>query len=94
MSAQILTANRLSDGAVVYLDATGGWTKQVAEARLAADETVAANLVALGARAVAESKVVEPYLIDVTVMDGEIVPVRYRELIRAVGPSVETIGTV
>jgi hypothetical protein len=31
--------------------------------------------------------VVAPYLIDVVVEDGRVWPVRYREVLRAVGPS-------
>ena len=34
MSQKIITANNLGDGLVVFLDASGGWTTEIAESRI------------------------------------------------------------
>ena len=87
MSQQAVTANRLGDGAVVYLTPEGAWSEWLNEAALAAEEAGAEGLLARG-RADAATKVVEPYLIEVAETDGLVAPLRYREAIRARGPSV------
>jgi hypothetical protein len=83
-----ITANRLSDGLVVFLDDSGGWSLSIAEARLVSD---GADLDAANAYAKSQHDariVVEPYPIDVEMVDGRPVPVRLRERIRAEGPTV------
>lgn len=87
--AKVITANDLGDGLVVFLDHDGGWTHEIAVARVVAD---GADLD--GALAYAKSQhdarvIVEPYPIDVTVADGVPVPLRLREKIRADrGPTI------
>jgi hypothetical protein len=83
-----ITANRLSDGLVVFLDDSGGWSLSIAEARLVSD---GADLDAANGYAKSQHDariVVEPYPIDVEIVDGRPVPVRLRERIRAEGPTV------
>ena len=87
MSAQILTANRLIDGAVVFLAADGSWNTHLTGVHTATDKESAAALEAIGARDAAAQIVVAPYLIDVAEENGRLVPTRYREHIRAFGPS-------
>jgi len=87
MSRQILTANRLIDGAVVFLAADGRWVTRLDHARVADDTDDTGALEAVGARDAAAQIVVAPYLIDVAEADGRVVPTRYRERIRAFGPS-------
>ena len=82
----MVTANRLRDGAVVFLATGGRWTAHVGEGHVAETESHAAAL--LQAAEAMPTEVVGPYLIDVTVEDGRWTPVRYRERIRAEGPSV------
>lgn len=87
MSEKIITANNLGDGLVVFLTAGGGWSTALADARVVGPADLAE------ATAYAKSQhdariVVEPYEIDVTVADGVATPVRLRERIRAVGPTV------
>lgn len=84
---KVLTANRLSDGAVVYLGADG-WSEWIENARVAGDGETAADLEACGTRAVAERQVVDPYLIEVREDAGRLAPARLRERIRAAGPTV------
>jgi uncharacterized protein DUF2849 len=87
MTLQIVTANRLSDGRVVYLGEGERWIEALRGSRIARSEDEAKTLLAIGADAEKQRQVVAPYLIDVVVEDGRVWPVRYREVVRAVGPS-------
>ena len=87
MAQQMLTANRLTDGTVVFRAADGRWVEQVAEGEVV-EEAGAPALLKEGEAAVDRAEVVGPYLIDVAITDGRPVPLRYRERIRADGPSV------
>jgi hypothetical protein len=83
-----ITANRLDDGRVVFLDDVGGWVPTLVEARLLAD---GAELEKASAYAKAQHDarvVVEPYPVDIVIVDGLPVPARIRERIRAQGPTV------
>jgi hypothetical protein len=82
-----VTANRLADGAVVYLTASGGWSAEIDDCRVAADEGEAASMLALGEEAAARQFVVGPYLFDLAGDDGALRPARLREAIRARGPT-------
>ncbi len=84
---QIVIANRLRDGAVVFLTATGDWSTKVDDSDIARDAAAAERLQKAADRAVADRLVVGPTLIDVTERDGRIQPVSYRERIRAFGPT-------
>jgi hypothetical protein len=87
--AQVVTANRLRDGAVVFLTATGEWSINVDDSEIARDAAAAAKLQAIGDQAMTDRIVVTPYLIEVAVRGQLIQPVSYRERIRAFGPSVD-----
>lgn len=88
ITEQVLTANRLSDGAVVYLTESGTWSERIAESRVARTAQESAALLADGLE-VAEGWTADPpYLIDVTANEEGVWPVRYRERLRASGPSV------
>jgi len=81
-----LTANRLLDGEVVFW-CDGAWVEQFASAQLFDD--TAAEEAALAAAKAAFTEIVEPYLFDVTPFEGVVVPVSYRERLRALGPTNE-----
>lgn len=82
----IITANSLRDGRVVFQTAFG-WSLHVDEAELLeGKEQVAAALARANADA-ADNRVVDPYAIAVSRSGDEIVPVRLREKIRADGPT-------
>lgn len=85
---QVLTANRLDDGAVVYLDANGAWAEQLAAARVLDDKAAAEAALAAGQAAERALNVVHAYLFEVTRVDGAVKPVKQREVIRAAGPTV------
>jgi len=87
-AAQIVTANRLRDGAVVYLAADGNWSTDVSDGAVARDAATAERLMAAGNQAAADQVVVGPYLIAVAVKDNRVEPLGTRERIRALGPSV------
>ena len=88
MNNQVISANRLDNGTVVYLTAYGDWTERLAQAQVTdgEDQGEAALDVAFGA--VEACIVVDPYLIDIDDRDGERRPTLNRELIRAEGPTV------
>ena len=86
---KVLTANRLTDGIAVWY-ADGGWAETVGHADLAHDKAAEDRLEAIGAAAYANNEVVDVNLIDVDVVDGQIKPLRLREVIRAAGPTNRT----
>ena len=88
MAAQVITANRLTDGAVVDLRNDGRWEQSINLAAVAESDSAAAELVAAGERAVAERVVVGPYLIEIEGNPEGIQPKRFRERLRATGPSI------
>ncbi|TIV92871.1 MAG: DUF2849 domain-containing protein [Mesorhizobium sp.] len=86
---KVVTANRLSDGIAVWY-ADGSWAETVGHADIAHDKAAEDRLEAIGAAAAANNEVVDVNLIDVTVIDGLVEPVRLREKIRAAGPTIRT----
>lgn len=85
---QIVTANRLRDGAVVYLTAEGRWSETLACGVVVEDKTEVADLLAVAERSVADRLVVAPYAFPVRLEGGGPRPVQKREQIRAAGPTV------
>ena len=86
---QIVIANSLADGFVVFLTDSKDWSGNIADASVADDDSAAAALLATGVAAEQANRVVDPYLIDVELDGGTPRPVEYREYIRAHGPSVD-----
>ena len=84
MPKQMLTANRLRDGAVLYWKG-GAWAEGLRDGDVFEDQAAADAALAEAHAFVAKNEVVNPYLFDVTA-DGA--PVKEREIIRALGPSV------
>ncbi|WP_421726419.1 DUF2849 domain-containing protein [Bauldia sp.] len=86
--AKAITANRLDNGLVVFLDSNGGWTLDIGEARVLGDDELEEAL-AYGQAQHDARVVIEPYAIDVEVTDGVPMPIRLRERIRAErGPTI------
>ena len=82
---QVLTANRLSDGEVVYLTADGAWVGDIASAQILSTEPEGEAALAKGVEAERDLQVVHAYLFDITPARK---PVKMREIIRAAGPTV------
>lgn len=87
---KILTANRLSDGLAVWLARDHSWAERIGEAEIAGDAATEEKLERAGHAALLKNEVVDVNLIDIDVADGEIVPRRLRERIRAAGPTNRT----
>ncbi len=87
MTDRIVTANRLSDGLVVYLNGAG-WSERIENARIAGDDAAADGLLARAEGVGQEVRVIGPYLIEVTRDAAVPRPVSHREAIRAQGPTV------
>ena len=85
---QVIIANKLDDGFVVFLTADGNWSNDIDAAALATDESEAERLLEQGLAAERANVVIDPYLIDVRIEDGQRIPTEYREYIRALGPTV------
>jgi len=84
----ILTANRLGDGAVIFLDFEGAWSEAIDEALVALSPDEVRALEDRGAYDSAHNLVVEPYLVEIREVAGRIEPIRYRERVRAGGPTI------
>ncbi|MET1026699.1 MAG: DUF2849 domain-containing protein [Dongiaceae bacterium] len=90
MSVQMITANRLHDGIVVYQAKGGAWATRFAEGELLQDKAAADAALAVAEEAVKARQVVSVYLIDVAVEEGVPQPTNTREYIRASGgPTIE-----
>jgi hypothetical protein len=89
MTDKVLTANRLSDGIAVWLDANGQWVEKLQDALVARHAEAVASLEAIGKRDFAENRVVDVAVVDVQETDGKLWPLRLRERIRAQGPTMD-----
>ena len=88
MVSKVLTANRLSDGISVWLDAAGNWVEQLQDAFIARHAEAVTALEATGKQAFDDNKVVDANVVDVEEINGTLRPLRMRERIRAEGPSI------
>jgi hypothetical protein len=85
----VLTANRLSDGAVVFLDFDGVWVESLRGAVVARTPDETRALESRGTFDAARNIIVEPYLVEMREgADGSLTPVRFRERVRLGGPSI------
>ena len=84
---QMLTANRLRDGDVLYWKA-GAWVEALKDGEVFAEAAPADAALAAAQSFVTGNVVVSTYLFDVRVDESGVHPVKEREIIRAAGPSV------
>ncbi|NQW00481.1 MAG: DUF2849 domain-containing protein [Rhodospirillales bacterium] len=88
MTQQVITANRLNDGLVVFLASDGCWADSILDAQVLSDDTELDKRLTMANAAEQAKIIVGPYAIEVTeAEDGDVRPVRFRERIRAYGPS-------
>jgi len=84
----VVTANRVTDGAVVYRRADGGWTTDLNAAAVANNPADAKNLIAAAAGDGLHT--VDAYVAPVKLLPGGAVrPGNLRERIRHRGPTIE-----
>ncbi|TDI54208.1 MAG: DUF2849 domain-containing protein [Alphaproteobacteria bacterium] len=91
----VLTANRLADGLVVFLTGDGRWSRIIAAAELLDDEAAVEAALETALADARANRVVEPYAVEVAVpvtgsttgKGGDPVPTRFRERVRASGPT-------
>jgi len=85
---RILTANDLLEGDVLFLG-HDGWVRDYRAARVATTASEAAEIEVLGLAAKDARLIIDPYLVDVALeADGTPAPVRFRERLRTLGPTV------
>lgn len=84
---QVLTANRLRDGEVVYWRG-GDWADSLRDADISEDEAEAKRALEAAARFVTWRVVVNPYLFAVARDEAGVHPIEERERIRAAGPTI------
>lgn len=85
---QVLTANRLGDGAVVFLNFDGDWAASLTGVVIARSPDEARGLEARGLFDARRNLVVDPYLVDMRELAGALLPLRQRERVRLDGPSI------
>jgi hypothetical protein len=87
-TGKALTANRLSDGDVVFLTRSGNWSLSVDDAALAVEPDATKALEARGREAEEANFVTGAYLFDAERRDGRVRALHIRERIRTLGPTV------
>ncbi|WP_119300958.1 DUF2849 domain-containing protein [Dongia deserti] len=83
MASQMITANRLLDGAVVYFTAGKSWSPNFTDGAVWPDKESADAALIESKESVKARIVVEPYLFDVAVTEAGPKPTSARERIRA-----------
>ena len=79
---KVITANRLTDGVVVFFDRSAGWSEDLSDAHVADGEDGVASLEQQVARSPEVEDVVSVYTMDVSLIDGALAPTSMREKIR------------
>jgi hypothetical protein len=86
---QVVTANHLLSGDVVYLTKASSWSRRIHDAAVVANVEAGAALLAEAETQAKQNIVVAPYLIPVDASVTPPKPIQYREVLRAEGPSTE-----
>jgi len=86
--AQMIIANRLSDGIVVFLGAEERWVESIRDGLIIEDDAEQQRTLATAKTHEAKCLVVDPNLIEVVVDESGPRPTAIREAIRAFGPTV------
>ena len=88
-NAQIITANDLLSGEVVYLSASGDWSPKHGDAVLFNNDQADTRLNEVQA---SDQSVVGPYLAGATQGGDAPAPIHFREVFRTKGPSNRFLG--
>jgi hypothetical protein len=84
---QVVSANRLCDGTVVYLDSTGNWIEPLAGARIFSSEELQSGMEQAKA-AIAANRVVDAFAVPVAPSADGPHAISLRNAIRELGPTV------
>ena len=87
---QVVIANRLTDGVVVFLGRDRQWVTYLKDCPPAETPEEAEALLAMGVEAENNQEIVGPELIEVQDQNGTLAPIKMREAMRARGPSIRT----
>jgi len=85
---QVVSANRLTDGVVVFLAPGGAWAERLAGAAVFTDKPALENGLAQARDAAARNLVVDIAAVDVETTPRGLLPKHIRDRIRAAGPTV------
>jgi hypothetical protein len=83
----VITANRLTDGIVVFQTADEAWSEDFNRAAVKADPQATADALARAKQDEASNLVVDAYAVPVDERNGHFAPKALREAIRAAGPT-------
>lgn len=84
----VITANRLADGLVVFQAKDATWTEDFNRAAVLADSAATAEALKRAQADEATNLIVEPYAVPVADRNGHYAPTSLREAIRAAGPTM------
>ena len=84
----VITANRLTDGVVVFRTGDEGWSEDFNRAAVLPDPEATTNALKGAKQDEANSIVVDPYAVAVEERNGHLAPKALREAIRAAGPTI------
>ena len=87
---QMIIANRLIDGLVVFFAKAGQWDTAIAQGAVIEEDSEAARLLEVAKQDQTRCLVIDPNLIQVRVENGQVRPIEIREVIRAFGPTIRT----
>jgi hypothetical protein len=85
---QVVSANRLTDGIVVFLGEGGSWVESLQQASVLVDQATVDAALAKAAADVAANRIIEVAAFDVLQSDGKLHAAHIRDAIRAAGPTV------
>jgi hypothetical protein len=83
----VITANRLTDGVVVFQAVDAAWSEDFNRAAVLADPQATAEALGRAKRDEANNLVVDAYAVPVDERNGHFAPKALREAIRAAGPT-------
>jgi hypothetical protein len=84
----VITANRLADGVVVFQSADRSWSEDFNRAAVLADAQATAEALARAREDEASNLIVDAYAVPVDERNGHFAPKALREAIRAAGPTI------
>jgi len=85
---EIVSGNRLTDGAVVYLSNTGDWVEKIEDAAVAANESERAGLEDLANGGISTQQVAGWEFAEITEEAGVRKAIKNIQYIRSLGPTV------